>query len=317
MSPRMAPDTLAFRPRTRQKPCMAFLARGCITALVTPFTPDGEKVDVKAFDNLVEKQIAGGVSGLVPCGTTGESPTLTDAEQRELIQRTVQISAGRVPVIAGTGSNNTYKTIQASKAAIEAGADAVMLVMPYYNKPSQEGLRQHVEAVARAVSAPIVLYNIPGRTNVDLAVDTLARILDNCPNVVAIKDASGNVSYCQAAFSRFGERLAILSGDDPLTIPMMSVGAKGVISVTSNVYPAHVAAAVNDMLDGRWVAARDRHLKLLPVHAALFIEPNPVPTKVALAARGMMSPAVRLPLAAASEQNRARILDTLDAFEAS
>lgn len=280
---------------------------GTWTALVTPFTADGSAIDWEAYDALVDSQLAGGVSGLVPCGTTGETPTLSDAEQRELVQRTVSRVAGRVPVMAGTGSNSTKKTVESSRAALEAGADAVMVVMPYYNKPSQDGMRAHVEAVARAVGAPLVLYNIPGRTGVELAVDTLVAVLDTCPNVVGVKDATGHVLHCQETLRRTGDRAAILCGDDPLTVPMMSVGARGVISVTSNLYPARVSAVTTAALAGRWEEARRAHLALLPVHRAMFVEPNPQPLKAALAARGRMQASVRLPLVPASEATRALV----------
>jgi len=291
-----------------------FTPRGCFTALVTPFTPDGGAVDWEAYERLVESQVAGGVSGIVPCGTTGESPTLTDAEQLALVERAVRVAKGRVSVLAGTGTNGTKKTIEASRAAFEAGADAVMIVMPYYNKPSQEGLRTHVELVARAVPGPVVLYNIPGRTVVDLQIETLERILGACPNVVGIKDASGNVLYCQT-LAAMRSRIAVLSGDDVLTVPMMSIGATGVVSVTSNLYPRQVSAVVYSALRVDVAAARAQHRGLVPVHGAMFLEPNPVPVKVALAARGRMSAAVRPPLVAASEQNQKRILSAIDAFE--
>jgi len=291
-----------------------FVARGCFTALVTPFSADGSAIDWPAFEKLLENQIAGGVKGLVPCGTTGEAPTLSDAEQRELFQRAVRIAHGRVAVVPGTGSNSTKKTIEATLAAFEAGADGAMIVMPYYNKPSQEGLRAHVELVAKAVPGPLMLYNIPGRTAVELHVDTLARILDACPNVVALKDATNGVQYCQQA-SKFGERLSILCGDDALTVPMMSVGAAGVVSVTSNVYPRAVSSVVDHMLAGRVDPAREEHLHLLPVHHAMFIEPSPAPVKAALAARGLATDAVRPPLVAASPDARERIQMAMTLFE--
>lgn len=294
----------------------AFELSGAYTALVTPFTPDASAIDWQAFERLVESQLDAGISGLVPCGTTGETPTLSESEQRELIARTAKLARGRVPVMAGTGSNSTHKTIEASRAALEAGADALMVVMPYYNKPSQEGMRRHVEAVAKAISAPIVLYNIPGRTGVELSVDTLIAILEACPNVVGVKDATGNVLRCQELISRAGVRCTVMSGDDGLTVPMMSVGAKGVVSVTSNLYPREVRECAAAALAGHWDTARELHLRLLPVHAAMFIEPNPQPVKAALAARGRMSASVRLPLLEASEGVRERIAAVTRRFEA-
>ena len=290
---------------------------GTYTAIVTPFTSDGESVDLAALDALVEAQIAGGVTGLVPCGTTGESPTLTEAEQVTVIERVVKTAAGRVPVIAGTGSFSTKKSIAASKAAVAAGADAVMIVMPYYNKPSQAGLAEHVLAIARAVSCPMVLYNIPGRSVVDLSADTTARICDAAPNVLALKDASGNVLRCQELTKKLGERLAIMSGDDGLTLPMMSVGGRGVISVSSNVRPREVSEVTRRALAGDWAGARAAHLSLLELHAIMFAEPNPAPAKAALAAAGKMTAAVRLPLVPASETLTKQIADVLTRLDGS
>ncbi|HMJ13447.1 MAG TPA: 4-hydroxy-tetrahydrodipicolinate synthase [Polyangiaceae bacterium] len=289
---------------------------GVFTALVTPFVRDGSAVDIAAYEALVEAQLAGGVSGLVPCGTTGESPTLTDSEQRELIQRTARLAKGRARVYAGTGTNDTKKSVEASRAAIEAGADGVMIVTPYYSKPSQEGLIQHVSQIAKAVDAPVIVYNIPGRSVVELSIDSLLRILDTNPNVVGLKDASGNALYCQEIVRRVGERIAVLSGDDILTLPLMSVGARGVISVTSNFYPKQVSDVVRAADAGRWRDARSEHFRLLPVHRAFFLEPSPAPIKAALAAHGRMQPTVRLPLVEASEQCRAEVAQALKTYEA-
>lgn len=295
---------------------MALSASGAYTALVTPFLADGSAIDWPAYERLVQSQLDGGISGLVPCGTTGEAPTLSDAEQRELIGRTVRQVNGRASVLAGTGSNSTKKTIEYSKAAIEAGADGVMLMMPYYNRPSQEGLMNHVSLVAKAVSAPIVLYNIPARTAVDLHVDTLLSILDACPNVVGLKDASNGVVYCQELSVRAKDRVFVLSGDDALTLPMMTVGATGVISVTSNLYPRAVAEVVADALAGRWSEAQAKNFKLFPVHKALFSEPSPQPIKSALAIKGLMMPSLRPPLVEASVGCRARLNEMMRSFEA-
>ena len=296
---------------------MAIELSGALTALVTPFSEDANSIDWAAYEALVDAQLAGGISGLVPCGTTGETPTLTDAEQREVVQKTASLVKGKVPVIAGTGSNSTKKTIEYSKAALEAGADGVMVVMPYYNKPSQDGMYRHVELVAKAVDAPIVLYNIPGRTGVELSVETTLRILDACANVVGVKDATGNVAYCQELLRRAGDRVTILSGDDPLTLPMMVCGVKGVISVTSNLMPGPVAEVCRDALAGRWDTARKKHLALLPLHKVLFIEPNPQPVKAALAARGRMKSSVRPPLVEASPACRDKVLSVLAEYERS
>ena len=289
---------------------------GTWTAIVTPFSPDGSEIDLPALDRLVEDQIQGGVSGLVPCGTTGETPTLDDAEQIAVIARVVAATKGRVPVYAGTGSFSTKKTIVASKAAITAGADGVMIVMPYYSKPSQDGLREHVLAIARAVPSPILLYNVPGRSVVDLGADATVRICEAASNVVAIKDATANVLRCQELKRRLGARLTVMCGDDALTLPMMAVGASGVISVTANVLPRQVSDVTRFVRENAWDRARAAHLSLLEIHAMMFVEPNPAPAKAALAAMGKMNDSVRLPLAAASEGARRQISDALARLDA-
>jgi 4-hydroxy-tetrahydrodipicolinate synthase len=289
---------------------------GTFTALVTPFSPDGGEIDIAALETLVEAQIAGSVTGLVPCGTTGEVPTLTEEEQLTVIRRVVAVAKGRAPVLAGTGSFSTKKSIAASKAAVAAGADGVMIVMPYYNKPSQDGLREHVLAIAHAVSCPIVLYNIPSRSAVDLSVETTARICEAAPNVVGIKDATGNVLRCQELKRRLGDRLTVLSGDDALTLPMMAVGASGVISVTSNVRPREVSEVTRLAAKGDFAAAREAHLRLLDLHGLMFVEPNPAPAKAALAAMGRMSTAVRSPLLPASEGLGQKITEALARLDA-
>jgi len=289
---------------------------GAYTALVTPFSPDGSEVDFVAFEKLLEAQLEAGISGLVPCGTTGEVPTLTDAEQHELILRSKRAANGRAVVLAGTGSNNTKKSIEGARAAVLAGADAVMVVMPYYSKPTQEGLYQHVSAIAQSVNVPIVLYNIPGRSVVELSVDTALRILDACPNVIGFKDATGNVQHCQELRLRAKRPISILCGDDPLTVPMMSVGATGVISVTSNVYPKQVSELVADALAGRFVEAGKKQVALFAVHRAMFSEASPAPAKAALALKGCMNPSVRLPLVPATPECRARLSAVMAEYEA-
>lgn len=289
---------------------------GTFTALVTPFTSNGDEIDLAALDALVEAQIQGGVDGLVPCGTTGEAPTMTDEEQIRVIRRVVEVAKGRVPVMAGTGSFSTKKTIAASKAALAAGADAVMVVMPYYNKPSQDGMFEHVAAIARAVSAPIVLYNIPGRCVVDLAAETTERICHAAPNVVGLKDATGNVLRCQELVRRLGDRLTVMSGDDALTVGMCASGARGVISVTSNVLPKPVSDVTRLIAAGEWSSARAAHLALLEIHGLMFVEPNPAPAKTALAHLGKMGDTVRLPLLAASPATRAKIVEALGRLDA-
>lgn len=294
---------------------MTAFAPGVYTALVTPFTPDASAIDWDAFERLIEGQVQGKVAGLVPCGTTGETPTLTDSEQLEVIRRTVKLARGRAKVVAGTGSNSTKKTIDHSRAAFEAGADGVLIVMPYYNRPSQEGLYQHLTLVARELPGPIMLYNVPHRSGVELAVETVLRVLDASPNVLALKDASGGLLHCEELLHKAGSRIRVLSGDDPLTLPLMSVGAEGVVSVTSNVYPRAVSEIVELARAGRFAEARAKDSRLFPMHRALFSEPSPSPVKAALALQGRMSPAVRLPLVEATATCRTRLGELLCAYE--
>jgi 4-hydroxy-tetrahydrodipicolinate synthase len=290
---------------------------GAYTALVTPFSSDGSEVDFVAFEKHLEAQLEGGVAGVVPCGTTGEVPTLTDAEQRELIAACKRIAKGRAVVLAGTGSNNTKKSIEGAKAAVDAGADALMVVMPYYSKPTQEGLFQHFSAIAKSVNVPIVLYNIPGRSAVELSVDSSLRLLDACPNVLGVKDATGNVFYCQELLARAKRPISILSGDDGLTVPMMSVGATGVISVTSNVYPKEVSSMVSDALAGRWAAAGKKQVAMFALNKAMFYEASPAPAKAALSLKRRMNESVRLPIVPASAECRARLSVVMAEYEAS
>ncbi len=289
---------------------------GTYTALVTPFNDDAEQsVDFAAFDRLVEAQIDGGVSGIVPCGTTGETPTLTSAENLAVIERAVRAAKKRVQVIAGTGTNSTRSTIEASRAAASAGADAIMVVTPYYNKPTQAGMLEHFTAVAKSVNVPVVIYNIPSRSVVDLLPETLKQIAEACPNVIATKEATGNVLRAQTLAQMMGPKMTVLSGDDALTLPMIACGAKGVISVTSNVYPKEVSRATSLALEGRFAEARELHLRLLPVHEIMFVEANPSPAKAALAHKKMMTEVVRGPLLRISEGAREKVLRAMSAFE--
>ncbi len=267
--------------------------RGAYTALVTPFR-DGA-VDEDKLCELVERQIAGGIDGLVPCGTTGESVTLTEEEIRGVVSVVVAQVKGRVPVVAGAGTNSTAKTIRLARICREAGADGLLLVCPYYNKPTQAGLEAHFRAVLRQVPLPTMLYNIPGRCGVDLSSDTLARLAD-VEAIVAIKEATGNVIRAQQILATCGDRYAVLSGDDALTVPMMAVGGVGVVSVTSNLLPEQVSAVTAAMLRGDLSAARALHLKLLPIHEAMFVEANPGPIKGAMARAGLLAPEIRLPM---------------------
>jgi 4-hydroxy-tetrahydrodipicolinate synthase len=288
---------------------------GTYTALVTPFRDEpGQPIDWAALDALVDAQVAGGVAGIVPCGTTGESPTLSHEEHAQVVERTIRRAAKRVQVIAGAGSNSTREAVGLAEQAERAGADSVMVVVPYYNRPTQEGLFRHFVEVASKVRLPVVVYNIPGRSGVDLAADTLARICDAAPNVVATKEATGNVLRAQHLAQKMGDRLVILSGDDALTLPMIASGARGVISVTANLFPAEVTRATRLALDGKLDEARRAHFALLPVHEAMFVEANPSPVKAALALRGAMKDAVRSPIFPATEASRAVIAGALEAF---
>lgn len=268
--------------------------RGTYPALVTPFTMDGA-VDEEALRALVDRVIEGGVDGVVPCGTTGESVTLTDAEHARVVRIVVEATRGRVPVIAGAGTVSTAHTIHLAEGARDAGADGLLLVCPYYNRPTQAGLEAHFRAVLDAVPLPAVLYNIPGRTGVDLSVDTLARLAD-VDAIVAIKEATGNVLRSQQILARLGDRFAVLSGDDALTLPILSVGGAGVISVSANALPREVSMVTRLFFEGRFEEARALHLRLAPVHEAMFVESNPGPIKAVLADAGALAPRVRLPL---------------------
>jgi 4-hydroxy-tetrahydrodipicolinate synthase len=287
--------------------------RGTLTALVTPFR-DGA-IDTSAFAKLLDAQIAAGVTGIVAVGTTGESPTLSHEEREEVISLAVTTANKRCQVLAGTGSNATQHAVTDTKMAEKLGVDGALLVAPYYNKPSQEGLFRHFKTIADATSLPIVLYNIPGRCGVDIVPDTVARLAKDCRNIVSIKEASGSVERISELRMRLPEPFTILSGDDSLTLPFMSVGAAGVVSVASNLFPAEVCALVRAFESGDLKSATNSHHKMFPLFKDLFIEPNPVPVKTALGWRGAMSGEVRLPLCDMSDANQTRLRKTLDAFE--
>src|SRR5256885_14408081 len=288
--------------------------RGTFTALVTPFRNGG--IDASAFQTLIETQIAAGITGIVAIGTTGESPTLSHDERQQVIRLTVATANKRCLVIAGTGSNATEHAVADTKMAEKLGIGGALLVAPYYNKPSQEGLFRHFKTIADATSLPIMLYNIPGRCAVDILPETVVRLTENCRNIVSIKEASGSVERVGELRRRLPDEFTILSGDDSLTLPFMSVGAAGVVSVASNLFPAEVCALVRACESGDLKSAGTLHRKLLPLFKDLFIEPNPVPVKTALGWRGAMSGEVRLPLCEMSEANQARLRKTLEEFEA-
>ena len=269
--------------------------QGLYTALLTPFTSAGEAIDFKCLDRLLERQIAAGVAGVVPCGTTGESPTLSHSEHAELIRRTVDVVAGRTQVIAGTGSNSTAEAIALSRAAEKDGVDAVMLVNPYYNKPSQEGLYRHFAAVADAVTIPVVIYNIKSRTAVNLEVETLVRLAER-PNIRCVKEASGDLAQMIRVHHELGDRIAILSGDDNIVPAVMAIGGRGVISVASNLFPTRMVAMVADYLRGDFTEGNLAFYKMVALMAALFWDTNPVPVKAAAARLGFCGGDLRLPL---------------------
>jgi 4-hydroxy-tetrahydrodipicolinate synthase len=277
---------------------------GAFTALVTPFR-NGE-VDVEALENLVEFQIGQGIHGLVPCGTTGETPSMSEAEDRLVIGTVVRVANGRVPVIAGTGSNSTDMAIKYTRMAEEEGADGSLQVSPYYNKPTQEGLYRHFAAIAESTSLPIVLYNIPGRTSVTISAETTARLAE-IPNIVGTKEATHSMDMASDVRRLCGEEFDILSGDDSLTLPLMSLGGRGVISVAANVAPAVVSDMVNALLEGDFERGRELHYDLLPLCRALFIETNPIPVKTAASILGLCSDEMRLPMIPLGGEN----LDTL------
>ncbi|MGI8956316.1 MAG: 4-hydroxy-tetrahydrodipicolinate synthase [Chthoniobacterales bacterium] len=286
---------------------------GTYTALVTPFKND--ELDVEAFERLVENQIAAGITGIVPVGTTGESPTLSCGERHRVIELAVKVADARCQVIAGTGSNSTRDAIAHTKAAEEVGVDGALLVAPYYNKPSQEGLFRHFEAIARETSLQLVLYNIPGRCGVDIAADTVVRLAENCPNIVSIKEASGSVDRVSELALRLPKTFTVLSGDDSLTLPFLAVGAVGVVSVVSNLFPTEIVRLVRLFLEGKTAEALRLHQKFFPLFKDAFIEPNPVPAKTALAWRGLMSADCRLPLVGMNKANEKRLRQTLAQLE--
>ena len=277
---------------------------GVITAIVTPFR--GDAVDEEALRKLCDDQIAAGIDGIVPVGTTGESPTLTFDEHIRVIKVVVDAVRKRVPVIAGTGSNSTREAIDLSLAAQKVGADGLLLVTPYYNKPGQDHLYRHFKAVIDAVPLPTVVYNVPGRTGCDLLPDTLARLCD-LPAVVGVKEATGSTLRASQIIARVGDRLAVLSGDDATALSLYAVGARGCISVVSNVAPRDMSAMWDAVVAGDWKKARDLHYKLLPLSEDLFIEANPVPVKAGLAMMGRMADELRPPLYPLAAANRERV----------
>ena len=285
--------------------------RGCATALVTPFKADGA-IDEARLRALVDRQINGGISLLVPCGTTGESATMTEAEDQRVIAITVEIARGRARVIAGTGSNSTAVAIEYSQRARELGADAMLQVAPYYNKPTQEGLYTHFRAIAEAIpETPIMLYNVPGRTSSNIGAHTVLRLARDCENIVAIKEASGNLTQIMEILRERPANFSVLSGDDAVTLPLIALGAEGIVSVASNEIPDLMSRMTELALDGNWTEARVLHYRILPLMEINFIESSPGPVKAAMVMMGLLEENFRLPLVPIQEKSRARIREVI------
>jgi len=285
--------------------------RGCATALVTPFKADGA-IDEDRLRALVERQIAGGVELLVPCGTTGESATMTEEEDQRVIAITVEVAKGRARVIAGTGSNSTASAIEYSRRARDLGADAMLQVAPWYNKPTQEGLYAHFRAIAEAIpETPIMLYNVPGRTSSNIAAQTTLRLARDCENIVAIKEASGNLSQIMEILRERPANFSLLSGDDAVTLPLIALGGEGIVSVAANDIPDLMSRLTNLALDGNWAEARALHYRILPLMEINFIESSPGPVKAAMAMMGLLEENFRLPLVPVTDKSRARIREVL------
>jgi 4-hydroxy-tetrahydrodipicolinate synthase len=287
--------------------------RGSIVAIVTPFCDKGGKltIDEKKLKELIEFQIKNGTSGIVPCGTTGESATLTFAEHERVIEITIKQVNRRIPVIAGTGSNSTEEAIMLTKQAAIAGADASLQVSPYYNRPTQKGLYEHFKAIAKSVDIPIILYNIISRTGVNIEPETIARLAVDCKNIVAVKEASGNLEQMSHVKQLCPKNFILLSGDDALTLPILAIGGKGIISVVANITPKDVANLVKEFAEGNIKKAQEIHYKLLPLIKAMFIETNPIPVKTALGLLGMCEPGLRLPMCTMQPENLEKLKKAL------
>jgi 4-hydroxy-tetrahydrodipicolinate synthase len=284
---------------------------GSIVAIVTPFR-DGA-IDERALGELIEWHIASGTKAIVPCGTTGESATLDYVEHYRVIEVTIEAVKRRIPVIAGTGANSTEETVMITRKARELGADAALLVSPYYNKPTQEGIYRHYKAVAEAVDMPIVLYNVPSRTAVNILPSTVARLAE-VRNIVAIKEASGDMKQVSEIFRLCGDRITLISGDDFTTFPLLALGGRGVISVTANIAPREVSEMCRLWEEGKIGEAREMHYRLEPLNAAIFIETNPIPVKTALAMMNKIREEFRMPLCEMAEGNKQRLRKTLEEF---
>ncbi len=283
--------------------------KGSIVAIATPFKKG--KVDETKLKELVEFQIKSGTQGIVPCGTTGESPTLSHIEHARVIELTIEAVNGRVPVIAGTGSNSTAEAIELTRHAAEAGATGALIVSPYYNKPTQEGLYRHFKAIADAVKIPIILYNIAGRTAVNIEPATIARLAKECKNIIGVKEASGSLDQMQTIKVSCPKEFVLLSGDDALTLPVLSIGGVGVISVAANIVPQDIRKVIDLFNEGKIAEAQKTHNKLLPLLKTLFIETNPIPLKEAMGMLDMCSAELRLPLCPMADANRVKLKTAL------
>jgi 4-hydroxy-tetrahydrodipicolinate synthase len=291
---------------------MSTTFQGSIVALVTPFR--NGKIDESKVKELVELHVKHGTDAIIPCGTTGESPTLTHDEHRHMVELTVAAAAGRIPIIAGTGSNSTAEAIDLTKHAERAGASAALVVNPYYNKPTQEGLYRHFRAVAESSALPIILYNIQGRTAVNVETDTLARLVRDCPTIVGVKEASGSLDQMSQVILACGPDFSVLSGDDNITLPLLAIGGRGVVSVIANILPRETSDMVHAALDGDWKHARELHYRLFPLARAAFLETNPIPIKEAMAMAGMLEPEFRLPMCRMSDANRDKLRGILRTY---
>ena len=279
--------------------------QGSFVAMVTPFR--NGKVDEAKLRELVEFHIAHGTDGLIPCGTTGESPGLTRDEHRRIVEVVIEAARGRIRVVAGTGSNSTAEAIELTKHAERAGAAGALVVNPYYNKPTQEGLYRHFRAVAESVAIPILVYNIQSRTAVNVETDTLARLVRDVASVAGVKEASGSLDQMSQVIAACGPDFSVLSGDDNITLPLLAIGGSGVVSVIANIVPRETADLVHAALDGDWKRARDLHYRLFPLARAAFLETNPIPIKEAMAMAGMLEPEFRLPMCRMSDANREKL----------
>jgi 4-hydroxy-tetrahydrodipicolinate synthase len=284
--------------------------KGVFTAIITPFNEDGS-LDEECLKKLIDFQIDNGISGIVPCGTTGESPTLSHEEHDRVIELTIQHVNKRVPVIAGTGSNSTAEAIRLSKHAEEAGADGLLIVNPYYNKPTQEGLYRHFKAVADAVKISVIVYNIKGRTGVNVETSTLVRLMNDCDNIVAVKEASGDIEQMKDVISKRKEGFAVLSGDDGITLDLIKAGGNGVVSVASNIVPDRMVKMVSSALEGNFEEAENLNKDLEPLFDVEFIETNPIPIKCGLAMKGMCTESYRLPMCELRPENKNKLKEVL------